>query len=196
MNKGEQTKDRILHCAMHYVCQHGLTSISIGEIAKRLAMSRTGVISHFADKEDMQIAILRYCESVFIKQVLKPSFSADPVTHLRQHAHNWINWVFRLTQQKQMTCPFVKAVAEFQDKPDCPVKQVITEQQQRTIGYLTELVQRNIEQNVQAEGDTASRVANDIYCFYLGHNISKHLLNDPQADARFHHQIEQLIQSI
>ena len=196
MSKGEQTRNKILDGAMLFVCQNGLASISIGEMAKRLNMSRTGVISHFKNKQDMQIAILRHCEEVFIKQVLKPSFASNPTAHILKLTHNWVNWVYKLTQQKNMTCPFVKAVAEFQDRPECPVKSVIREQQQRTIDFLASVIQRGVIQNTLELSVTPERAAQDIYAFYLGHNISKHLLGDSHADERFHQQIAQLMQTV
>lgn len=196
MNKGDLTKKRILDDAMDFVCRYGLTSISIGEVAKRLKMSRTGVISHFAHKQDMQIAILRHCEQVFIEQVLKTSFSPDPETHLRQYTDNWVNWVFKLKHQRQMSCPFVKAVAEYQDRSECPVKTVIREQQRRTLDYLASIVLRGIEQKKFKISVVPQRIATDIVSFYLGHNISKHLLLDNKADDRFCAQINQLIAQI
>lgn len=196
MNKGEVTKQRILDDAMAFVCRYGLTNISIGEVAKRLNMSRTGVISHFADKQDMQIAILRYSEQVFIEQVLKPSFSPDPETHLRQFVANWVNWVFKLKNQQHMSCPFVKAVAEFQDREESLVKSVVREQQQRTIEFLASIVQRGIDQKSFGSRVDPHCIATDIVSFYLGHNISKHLLADNKADARFAAQISTLLQQI
>lgn len=194
MDKGQITRSRILDNAMDYVCQFGLVSISIGEIAKRLKMSRTGVISHFKNKSDMQIAILRHCEDVFIKQVLKPSFSPDPVTHLEKHFNNWINWVYKLKNKRQMTCPFVKAVAEFQDRPECDVKVIIREQQQRTLEYLGSLVQRCIDLGAFKSDTDISRFTLDSYGFYMAHNVSKHLLKDGNADRIFNLQITTLIE--
>jgi AcrR family transcriptional regulator len=196
MDKGEQTKTKILECAMRFVCQNGLFTISIGEMAKRMNMSRTGVISHFKDKQDMQIAILRHCEEIFIRQVLKPSFNPHPKKHLVNFTQNWVNWVYKITDKKNMTCPFVKAVAEFQDRPECLVKAVIREQQQRTLDFLESIIQRGINQNVIYSEANPSRIANDIFGFYLGHNIGKHLLNDQQADRRFEQQINELVESI
>lgn len=196
MDKGKQTKTRILECAMLFVCQNGLFTISIGEMAKQMKMSRTGVISHFKDKQDMQIAILRHCEKVFIQQVLKPSFNLHPKTHLVNLTQNWINWVYKLTDIKHMTCPFIKAVAEFQDRPECLVKAVLREQQQRTVDFLESIIQRGIDQNIMCREVNPNRIANDIYGFYLGHNISKHLLNDQHADNRFEQQIGELIKRI
>ena len=53
MNKGTKTKQLILETAMEYSSIHGVSSITIGEISKRAELSRTGVISHFKNKEDM-----------------------------------------------------------------------------------------------------------------------------------------------
>ena len=58
MRKGEVTKNKLLHSAMQFSSTYGLNSVTIGKIAEVVNMSRTGVISHFENKEQMQVAIL------------------------------------------------------------------------------------------------------------------------------------------
>lgn len=193
MTKGSNTRTTILKSAMEYVCQYGLTTLSIGAVAKRTGMSRTGVISHFANKADMQIAILQHCEKVFIEEVIEPAVVQDPLRHLVQFHQGWMNWVYRLTGQSQMSCPFVKAVAEFQDRDDDEVRRLIQAQQAKTLAYLGNLVEACMQQGVFDDNQDPAQFALASYSFYLGHNISKRLLNDPQADQRFIAQIDSLI---
>lgn len=193
VDKGEHTKRRILSAGMDFVCRYGLANISIGKVAKRMNMSRTGVISHFANKADMQIAILQYCESVFISQVIQPSLHLDPVINLRQFYHHWMNWVFTLSQQQSMTCPFVKAVAEFQDRPNCIVKTLICEQQASSLRYIISLVQRCINKNHFKPTLNSEEFALNSLGAYLSHNINRNLLENKKADLLFIKQIDTLI---
>lgn len=195
MNKGQQTRETILECAMRFISQHGIATISIGEMAKLLGMSRTGVISHFNNKQNMQIAILQHCEKVFLEEVLKPAYHPSPLAYLQRFLHNWINWVYRLTGKQHMSCPFVKAVAEFQDKPDCPVRDLLASQQRRTQDFLRQLIQQCVDANQLKNSTHSEAMMQDIYAFYLNHNITKHLLKDPLADARFEQRISTLIES-
>lgn len=194
-DKGDLTKARILKACMDYVCQYGLASISIGEVAKRTNMSRTGVISHFKNKANMQIAILKYCESVFIEQVIKPSLHIDPVVNLQQFYHNWVNWVFKVSQKQNMTCPFLKAAAEFQDRPKDSVKALIHKQQVSSLAYITSLVERCVSKEQFSASLNCRDFAITSLGYYLSHNLSRNLLNDSSADQRFLRQIDRLISS-
>ena len=71
MLKRALSREKILQKGMEHASRFGLLSVTIGVIAKATRLSRTGVISHFANKEDMQIAILDYTETLFVDQVLK-----------------------------------------------------------------------------------------------------------------------------
>jgi len=196
MIKKLNTKSKILESGMDYVCQFGLVNISIGEIAKRTNMSRTGVISHFANKADMQIAILRHCENIYITHVIKPSLHLDPIINLKQFLHNWMNWVYKFKHQKSMSCPFVKAVAEYQDRPQCSVKQVIREQQERSLKYLESLAQRCVDSGVFVEHTQTGVLVSEIYGYYLAHNVTKYLLESRNADEVFIEQTNNLLKSV
>lgn len=195
MNKKEATKQAILEASMHFVCRYGLNRISIGEVAKRTKMSRTGVISHFKNKADMQIAILRYCEDVFITQVVKPSLAIDPLENLQNFFENWMNWVFKLTDKQSMSCPFVKAVAEFQDQESSSVKTVIIEQQQRTFDYIATLFERCQTEGAFHADFCSKKTAQACFGHYLSHNIAKNLLKNPHADTVFKQAIDEIIES-
>ena len=56
MNKGEGTRQAILEQGMRFGSRHGLIEVTIGSMAKLCGLSRTGLISHFDNKEDMQLA--------------------------------------------------------------------------------------------------------------------------------------------
>lgn len=194
MNKKEATKQAILEASMHFFCRYGLDRISIGELAKRTKMSRTGVISHFKNKADMQIAILRHCEDVFITQVVKPSLAIDPLENLQNFFANWMNWVFKLTDKQSMSCPFVKAVAEFQDQESSSVKMVIIEQQQRTFDYIAALFERCQNDGTFHPDFCSKQIAQACFGHYLSHNVAKNLLNNPNADTVFKRAIDEIIE--
>ncbi|MDT0595056.1 TetR/AcrR family transcriptional regulator [Glaciecola petra] len=194
MIKKQATKQAILNASMHFVCRYGLSAITIGEVAKLTNMSRTGVISHFQNKADMQIAILRHCEDIFISQVVKPSLAIDPLDNLRRYFDNWMNWVYKLTKLKSMSCPFIKAVAEFQDQETSSVKTVIIEQQQRTFDYIASLFERCQNEGIFNLDLCPKNAAQACYGHYLSHNIAKNLLKNPNADTTFQQAINQVIE--
>ncbi|WP_260492659.1 TetR/AcrR family transcriptional regulator [Pseudoalteromonas maricaloris] len=78
MNKGERTRQTILEQGMRFSSQYGLIEVTIGSMAKLCGLSRSGLISHFDSKEDMQLAILDYCEDQFMLHVVAPARHQDP----------------------------------------------------------------------------------------------------------------------
>lgn len=194
VDKGSNTKLRILEEAVGFVAQHGFAQISIGKIASRMSMSRTGVISHFANKADMQIAILRHCEQVFKSQVIMPSVSSDPLQHLLNYFQNWKNWVFKYKNQPKMTCPFVKAISEFQDRDDCKVRRCIVDQQKRNLRFIASLVQKNADAGIFSADVDPQHFSLTSYGYYLSHNINRNLIGSENADEVFMTQISTLIQ--
>jgi AcrR family transcriptional regulator len=193
MTKAEATKQQILQACMRYVCQYGFQSLSIGEIAKCINMSRTGVISHFANKEDMQIAILKHCEAIFIRQVIQPALNLDPLINLQQFISNWMNWVIKLDNNHSLSCPFIKAAADFQNRDNCKVRQVIKQQHLQSLAYIAGLAQRCVDKGVFKANVNCGEFANEVYAYYLNHNMSKHLLQDENADATFTQQTQSQI---
>ena len=174
MNKGERTRIEILHQSFIYSSQYGLANITIGQVAKLCNLSRTGVISHFKDKEDMQIAILEYGEELFKERVIKASWRDEPLQQLIALIDNWSIWTAELLKKHQVSCPFIKAVVEFQNRPDSKVRTFTLEQQNRLIAYLTHRVQRCIDAKELANTSDSKTIAYEVYSLYLGHVVTQH----------------------
>ena len=59
MGKGEETRQAILDEALALSSQVGISGLSIGSLADRAGMSKSGLFAHFGSKEELQIAVLR-----------------------------------------------------------------------------------------------------------------------------------------
>lgn len=191
--KGEKTRSKILRDAMKFSSVYGLSSITIGEVSKLTKLSRTGVISHFKNKEDMQLAILDYCQEEFVLNVIKTSKSDNPLKSLKSFFRNWANWVDQLEFETKASCPFIKAAVEFQDRDCCPIRNKIKEQQENLLIFITSIVQKCIEEKYFSSKVNAKDFAYKAYSLYLGHNISKNLLGKPFADDQLKKSLKQLI---
>ena len=58
MSKGQQTRSTILSEAMRAASVEGFQGISIGMLAERLGMSKSGLFAHFGSKEELEKAVL------------------------------------------------------------------------------------------------------------------------------------------
>jgi AcrR family transcriptional regulator len=131
--KGTLTRERILKKGMLYARRFGLLSVNIGEISKTACLSRIGVISHFADNEDMQIAILKYTEDLFIQIVLKKYYTENPLDNLHNLKRRWLNWTDELGLDTDYSCPLIKAVVEYKNRESSLIKEHMQDQQQRLL---------------------------------------------------------------
>jgi AcrR family transcriptional regulator len=194
MFKGEKTKLTILRGAMAFASSYGLSNITIGEVAKITNMSRTGVISHFKNKEDMQLAILKYSENQFRENVIAKSLNEDSLKHLKNYFKVWMNWIDHLQFQTKASCPFIKIAVEFQDRENSKIRVKIKDQQSRLLNYISSLVQACIDEGYfNKEVDTLD-FAYEAYSLYLGHNISKNLLDSKKADDQLTRRLNRLIE--
>ncbi|WP_338364746.1 TetR/AcrR family transcriptional regulator [uncultured Pseudoalteromonas sp.] len=197
MKKSESTKRNILHKGMAYAAAHGLYSISIGKIAAVTNMSRTGVISHFANKEDMQVAILAYTEDEFKKQVVEASVNTDALIHLNNFQQRWLEWLHFLDMQspnKPASCPLIKASVEFKASPHCLVRQFMQDQHVRMINYLTKLAVNCQTQGYFSQDKEPNHFAYEFYSLYTGHVVQTSLIDNPDLTLRYKKVVANLIE--
>lgn len=197
MKKSESTKLNILHSGMAYAAAYGLYSISIGKIAAVTNMSRTGVISHFANKEDMQVAILAYTEEEFKKQVVEASIDEDALKHLNNFQQRWLEWLSFLdtvSPDQQASCPLIKASVEFKASPHCLVRQFMQDQHIRMINYLTKLAVNCQQQGYFNNALEPTIFAYEFYGLYTGHVVQTSLIDNPTLVVTYKKVVNGLIE--
>ena len=72
-SKGEQTRAAILDTALDLAARDGLEGLTIGLIAERMRMSKSGVFAHFGSREDLQLATLHEYHHRFEAEVFTPA---------------------------------------------------------------------------------------------------------------------------
>lgn len=193
MSKGERTRLEILKQSIIYSSQYGLADITIGTVSKLCQLSRTGVISHFENKEDMQIAILQYGEELFRERVIKTAWRENPLEHVLTLLENWADWTSEMFKEHQVSCPFIKAVVEFQNRPASKVRTFTIDQQNRLINYLTHRVNRCVEHNLLTTEIESVVIAYELYSLYLGHAITQHTAPLNSSDTLFKNSVARLL---
>jgi AcrR family transcriptional regulator len=74
---GVASRHAILHAAAHLATTRGLESLSIGELARHIGMSKSGLYAHFRSKEELELAAIETAAEIFERDVLSPA-SASP----------------------------------------------------------------------------------------------------------------------
>jgi AcrR family transcriptional regulator len=91
---GRETREHILRTAMDTASVKGLSGLSIGDLAGRLGMSKSGLFRHFGAKEQLQLATVDAALAVFEREVAAPATAAPAgVDRLRALMHHWIAYL-------------------------------------------------------------------------------------------------------
>jgi AcrR family transcriptional regulator len=91
---GRETREHILRTAMDTASVKGLSGLSIGDLAGRLGMSKSGLFRHFGAKEQLQLATVDAALAVFEREVANPAMAAPPgVDRLRALMHHWVAYL-------------------------------------------------------------------------------------------------------
>jgi AcrR family transcriptional regulator len=116
MRKGEQTRAAIVDAALELAGRDGLEGLTIGLVADRMRMSKSGVFAHFGSREDLQIAVLKEYEKRFVEGVLLPSL--NEARGLPRLEAMYSRWVDRTSVEiASLGCIYVSGAVEYDDRP-------------------------------------------------------------------------------
>ena len=133
---GEQTHAAILDAAMRLASIEGLSSLTIGRLARELEVSKSGVFAHFRSKQRLQQETIAAAGEVFEREVLAPA-SAAPEGRARLEAlcEAYLSYVERGVFPGG--CFFAHLLAEF-DAPDGPIHDEVDATQRGWLALLEE----------------------------------------------------------
>jgi AcrR family transcriptional regulator len=81
---GERSRQAILKESAALASVIGLEGLSVGVLAERLGMSKSGLYAHFGSKEELELATIEAAREVFAAEVLRPGLDAGSgLTRLR-----------------------------------------------------------------------------------------------------------------
>jgi AcrR family transcriptional regulator len=190
MRKGEQTRSAILAAACELAARDGLEGLTIGALAERMGMSKSGVFAHFGSREDLQIAVLKAYEQRFVEDVLRPGLEAPRgLARLRAIFGHWLE---RTAVEAASACIWISGATEYDDRPGSVRDELVG----MVRSWQRELV-RAIGQAVdtgELRADTdPSELVFDLYGVILVLHHDARLMDSPDAPARARRAFERLI---
>lgn len=191
MSKGEDTRQSILEKGFRLASTYGLEGLSIGQLAKEVGMSKSGLFAHFQSKENMQLAVLESAVSLFIEKVMTPSLHAQRgVPRIRALFENLLGW--HEAAGNPGGCIFISAAAEFDDKPG-PIKDLLQKSQWELIQSIARMAEGAIAQGHFQKDVDPKQFAFDTYSLILGFHHFHRLLDDPEASKKLANAFEELM---
>ena len=122
---GQRSRTAILDAAAALATVDGLEGLSIGDLAGRTGMSKSGLYAHFKSKEELQIAIVDHAAVIFAAEVVRPGHaSGEGLALLRGLADTFLDHLERRVFPGG--CFFASVGAEFDSRPG-RVKQRVLE---------------------------------------------------------------------
>lgn len=148
--RSELTQSAIVDVALEMARLEGLDSLSIGEIAKRLNLSKSGVFSRVGSREALQRAVLEAFEKCFQQEVLLPALREPRgLPRLDAMVRAWLN---RVTGPHG-NCLYVAGAFEFDDR-DGELRELLLDGVRRWRGTLRRtLVQAQEAGQLAADAD-------------------------------------------
>lgn len=68
---GIESRTAILDAAARLATTHGLEGLSIGELARHIGMSKSGLYAHFKSKEELELATIAAAAEIFENDVIR-----------------------------------------------------------------------------------------------------------------------------
>jgi len=189
--KGEETRAQILDAAIRQASEAGFESLTIGTLAERTGLSKSGLFAHFGSRTELQIAVLDEAARRFTEAVFLPAFKAPRgLKRLRLLFANWMAWPEHA--QLPGACPILNAASEFDDKPG-PMRDAVVERQRTLARELGRAVKMAVETGeLRADTDPRQFVF-EMFGFALASHHTKCLLGDEDALGRATAAFERLV---
>jgi AcrR family transcriptional regulator len=190
-SKGEETRALILDAAVQQASEAGFESLTIGTLAERTGLSKSGLFAHFGSRTDLQIATLDEAARRFAEEVMQPALKAPRgLARLRAGFERWIGWPQRA--QLRGGCPIQAASAEYDDQPG-PMRDAVVERQRSLVRGLTRAVQMAIDTGeLKADTDPPQFVF-ELFGLVLAYYQTARLLGEKDAQARAAAGFERLV---
>src|SRR2546423_1367127 len=172
--KGDRTRSRILDEAVDLASVQGLGGLTIGPLAERLGLSKSGLFAHFESKEALQIETLDRAAVLFRQDVTEPLRAVNRSERLRAFFQRWIAWLD--DSRLSGGCPILAAAVEFDDVPG-PVHDTAA----RHLAELQRLIVK-FARAARPDGD-ADALAAAVIGLAMSHLVRTRLLADRKARA-------------
>ena len=192
MRKGEQTRTLILNEAVSLASEVGLEGLSIGALAGRLDMSKSGLFAHFGSKEDLQVRTLRRAQELFLEQVISPALKQPQgLSRLRVLFSGWLAWL-ESNDDLPGGCLMLAASAEYDDRPGA-VRDLLVAGQRELRGAVAKAIRIAIDEGHLAPHTDPWQITFELFGIVLATHHDLRLLGDARALERASDALERLI---
>ena len=177
LKKGSVTKSLILDAALEIASTAGLEGLTIGVLADKVGMSKSGVFAHFGSREELQVEVVlayhkSFQELVFVPALLKPK-------GLARLNYMISAWLKMSVGEDTSSCFFISGAAEFDDRPGIVRDELVNSVQQWRAALLRAIQESIAVGHLQKKTD-AQALLFQIYSIVLGAHHDSRFLDNPK----------------
>ncbi len=181
MRKGELTRAAILDVALELASREGLEGLTIGLLADKMNMSKSGVFAHFGSREDLQMEVLKLYHHRFEQEVFFPSMQ-EPRGILRLESM-FARWIKRVSVEIASGCIYISGAVEYDDRPG-PIREELVSMVRAWQGALLRCVTQSIACGDLKAGTDAGQMVYEMYGLILALHHDARFLRRPGSVER------------
>jgi len=194
VERGERTRRQILDLAVDLASVEGLDGLSIGGLAAKLGMSKSGLFASFGSKEELQLAVVDHASQIFIDAVVRKAMMAPRgLPRLWALCDSWLDYAGR--QVFRGGCFFAATTAEFDSHPG-PIRNRLATLMRDWLSTLAVAVRKAQAQGHLAAEADPDQLAFEIHSLFLGANWAFQLHRDASAFDRARAAIRQRLAAL
>jgi len=192
MRKGEQTRAAILDVALELASRNGLEGLTIGLLADRMNMSKSGVFAHFGSREDLQLEVVKLYHHRFEQEVFYPSIKET--RGLPRLVAMYTRWVKRVSVEIASGCIYISGAVEYDDR-EGPIREELVSMVRAWQGALLRSVQQAVEHGHLRAGLEPEQLVFEMHGLILALHHDARFLRNPGAVERARAAFERLIEN-
>ncbi|MEU8548914.1 TetR/AcrR family transcriptional regulator [Streptomyces roseoverticillatus] len=158
--RGERTRAAVLDTAVELASTDGLDGLTLGRLAGRLGVSKSGLFTHWPDKESLQLAVVERAREQWAERVVRPALDGRGGVRALWALHER-RLAFYAEGVLPGGCFFLTAQAEFDDRPG-PVQDRLRAQLQEWGGLMTSLAQDAVRAGELSPGTSPGLLAYEL----------------------------------
>ncbi|AKJ26755.1 TetR/AcrR family transcriptional regulator [Caldimonas brevitalea] len=191
--RSELTLAAILDTALLMAAEEGLESLTIGEVAKRLGMSKSGVFSRVGSREALQRAVIEEYDRRFLQDVFVPAMR-EPRGLPRLNAIMRL-WLQRAKDVEMRTgCIYCAGAFEFDDR-EGPLRDLLLDGVMRWRTTLKRTAIQAIDAGHLRPDTDVEQLVFEIDGLFIALMRDARFLRDPRAVDRAWNSYERMIAS-
>ncbi|WP_394822511.1 TetR/AcrR family transcriptional regulator [Pendulispora albinea] len=194
MSKGEDTRNEIIGRAYSIATEVGLEGLTLGVLAERTHLSKSGLFAHFKSKEALQLEVLERAIGLFVKDVVLPALTkprGEP--RVKTLFDRYLVWI-RGSEQRDRKggCFFMSLAHEYDDRPG-PLRDRLVQSQRDWYGTLARAARLAVKEGHFRTDLDDTQFAYECIGIGMAFEQAYKLLADPTAEKRARTAFEGLL---